>query len=75
MYFLNELLMSLRRGLKSKGDEKVLEKKIENYPLPFTVNPLLSPPAGLFISSPFEGCLIETGPYLIGGLGGGGVRI
>ena len=56
--------------IKSKGDEKVVEKKIENYPLPFTLNPLLSPPVGLFISSPFEGCLIETGPYLIGGLGG-----
>ena len=26
-----------------------------------TVNPLLSPPGGLFISSPFEGGLIETG--------------
>lgn len=60
---------------KSKGDEKVLEKKIENYPLPFTVNPLLSPLAGLFISSPFEGCSIETGPYLIGGLGGGGAYL
>ena len=57
---------------KSKGDEKVVEKKIENYPLPFTLNPLLSPPVGLFLSSPFEGCLIEPGPYLIGGLEGGG---
>ena len=27
----------------------------------FTVNPLLSPPGGLFIWSPFEGGLMETG--------------
>ena len=27
----------------------------------YTVNPLLSPPGGLFISSPFEAGLIERG--------------
>ena len=39
-----------------------------------TVNPLISPPGGLFISSPFEGWggggggLIETGGYFRGAL-------
>ena len=62
-------------GEQSKGDEKVVDQKIEKYPFPFTVNPLLSPLAGLFISNPFEGYLIETGPYLRGGLGGRGAYL
>ena len=33
---------------------------IANEPLS-TVNPLISPPGGIFISSPFEGGFIETG--------------
>ena len=33
--------------------------------VPYTVNPLLSPQGGLFISGRFEGGLIESGAYLI----------
>ena len=70
-----KILTTARLNDHSRGSFGLGEKII--WPLNsiheklLTVNPLLSPPGGLFISSPFEGGgggLIEKGAYLRGGL-------